>query len=371
MSELVLHKFSYKDLREKKYKDIDDPYNIVGFMTDHLRETLLACPNNDDDSKTAFYVMTDDGVAVARELQFGTKLKINKEILPAQAGGSLYVKESYRPMGIGAEILMEAKTSKDYDIKINSLFSTMVVPMYKRMKYVFYDIPQFVFINDTKPILESRGIKGNGKKAFAYFTNFPIRILKLLNNVKRKRLLKKYDVQKMTIIPKWVETMVLNDQHKYMELHNQEWFQWNLDYNYNGFPGDKQGFYAVYDKTGEPKGFFMIKERFEENTCNYHNIIRGTIVEWATIDDNLSEADLNLLALFCFSPTVFMIHTVTTSNKTVSKLKKIGFVRHRLLQMNLYDKKKRYDDIENINLWRIRYGCCNTVIFGEDRILYN
>ena len=371
MADLILHKISYKDLRALKYKSFNDPYGIVAFMTDHLRETLLACPNNDDDTKTSLYIVTDGDIAVGRVFLFGTKLKMDNQILTAQAGGSMYVMDSYRSMGVGADMLMSVKMSKEYDIKINALMSEMVVPMFKKMKYIFFDIPQYVFINNTKPILESRGFNGVLLSISVFFTNIPVHVIKLVNCIRKKVLLKKYKIRMETIVPKWAEDMVVNDSHKYMELHNQEWLQWNLDYNYNGFPQDKQSFIAIYDKTGVPKGFFMTKERFEENTGRYHNTIRGTIVEWASVDKKLSEVDMNLLALSTFSKDTFMIHTVTTDSSTANCLKKVGFIRHGLLEMNIFDKKKRFDDISNINLWRIRYGFGNTIIFGEDKILYN
>ena len=116
-SEITLQILSYNDLREFKYRQFDDPYGIIAFMTDHLRDTLLACPNNDDDSKTAMYIVTDGNIAVGRALQFGTKLKVNDEIISVQTGGSLYVVDKYRPLGIGADMLMTAKLSKEYDIK--------------------------------------------------------------------------------------------------------------------------------------------------------------------------------------------------------------------------------------------------------------
>ena len=78
MSELTLQRISYKDLREFKYKSFDDPFGVVAFMTDHLRETLLACPNNEDETKTALYVMTDGNIAVEVDeyhvIAYGSKL---------------------------------------------------------------------------------------------------------------------------------------------------------------------------------------------------------------------------------------------------------------------------------------------------------
>ena len=366
MSELVLHRISYKDLREFKYKSLDDPYGIVAFMTDHLRETLLACPNNEDETKTALYVMTDGNVVVGRLLEFETKVLINGEVVPTQTGSSLFVEESYRPKGVGVDLLMAQKLSKDYDIKIGALFSSMVVPMIKKMRYVLFDIPQYVTIRNTRPLIASYGITGFPLKVCAAISNLPIVFMDAVNAVRRRRLMKIFVIQKETIVPEWVSELVMKDHYKYMELHNREWFQWNLDYNMNGFPGDKQSFYTVCDKTGNPQGFFMTKERFEKAAGRYRDITRGTIVEWGTANPNiLSESDLNLLAISTFSPETFHVLTVTTDDNTRKKLKKMGFMEHGIFQMNLYDKKKQFPDIYNQDLWRLRYGCGNTIIIGQ------
>lgn len=366
MSELTLHKISYKDLWEFKYKSFDDPYGIMAFMTDHLRETLLACPNNDDETKTAMYVMTDGNVAVGRVLQFGTKLKANGEIVSAQTGGSSYVEKSYRSQGVGASLLLASKLSKEYDLKINSLFSTMVVPMLRRLKYVIFEIPQYVIIRDLKPMLAAKGLKGFSLKIGGIIANIPIYCMDIVNKIKRKRLLKKFEVNQVLSVPEWAGELAANDGHKYMELHDREWLQWNLDYNMNGYQGDKQSFYTITDKTRKPIGFFMTKERFEEKAGHYHNIIRGTIVEWGTVDSKvLSEADINLLAIYTFTPETFHILTVTPEANTAKSLKRMGFMKHGTLQMLIGDKKKQYADIGDMNLWRIRYGSCNTIIFGQ------
>lgn len=366
MSELILHKITYKDIRERTYLQFEDPYRIVSFLTEHLRETLLACPNNNDDSKAAMYLMTDGNIAVGRVLEFGTKLRVEGNIVYAQTGGSSFVVESYRSQGVGASLLLATKMSKEYDYKINALFSTMIVPMLRRLKYHIFEIPQFILIRDLSPILLARGLKGVPLRVCSLLANTPIRLLDAVNKMRRKRLLRKFDVNRVDTIPDWVEGIMEKDSHKYMEWHDKAWLQWNLDFNMNGIPGDIQSFYTVTEKTGKPVGFFMTKERFERKTGNYRNIIRGTIVEWGTIDDSiLDEVDINLLAAYTFTPGTFHVLTATTNNKTARSLNMMGFIRHGTLQMLIGDKKKKHKDIGDIAKWRIRYGCCNTIIFGE------
>ena len=51
-----------------------------------------------------------------------------------------------------------------------------------------------------------------------------------------------------------------NDGHKYMEVHDHKWLQWNLDYNFCGGINNHQSFYII-KRDGNPVGFFMLKFR--------------------------------------------------------------------------------------------------------------
>lgn len=363
MSELVLHRISYKELRERKYNKFDDPYGIVAFMTDHLRETLLACPNNKDESKTAMLLVSDNNVVVARCLMFGTIMSLNGDIYNVRTGGSMFVEEKYRSLGAGVDLLMAF--TQDNEIMLASLLSTMVVPMYKKLKYIVFNIPQFAMIRSIKPVLYSVGIKGVMLDLCGSILNFPIRCVDIINHCRVKSILKNIVIHKEKIVPIWVDELTKCDKDMFMEIHDREWLQWNLDYNMNGYNGDIQSFYSIYDKTGSPVGFFMTKERFEERAGRYRNITRGTIVEWATSNPHLlSEFDINLLAVQTFSPRTFIINSVTTDNKVIRRLKRSGFFSHGYLQMSFFDRKKRFSNIDDISKWRIRYGCCNTIIYG-------
>ena len=91
-------------------------------------------------------------------------------------------------------------------------------------------------------------------------------------------------------------------------------FQWCLDNRFTECPQDYQSFYAVYDKAGNPKGFFMTRVRIEKSKGKLKNTTCGTIVEWGSFDENiLSETDLNLLATHSFDSRVDNITTVLTN----------------------------------------------------------
>ena len=68
MGKIIPRKISYKELRDGSYRDAyvpqDEKFEGVASMTSYLRDALGACPNNNDDSKTAMYLMLDEGKAV-------------------------------------------------------------------------------------------------------------------------------------------------------------------------------------------------------------------------------------------------------------------------------------------------------------------
>lgn len=363
MSEIISQKITYKELRDRSYVIKDDRYGIAAFMTESVRQTLLACPNNNDDSKTAMYLKLCDGIAVGRMMMLGTRIKVGDEVIMVQTGGAIEVHNEYRRKGLGVGLIMNCMTNTEYDVYIGSLYSTMALPIFRKLNNYIFEIPQFVKFCNLRTMLKSMGMKGVLLELCSAIANLPIKCIDFMNRSRLNKLKKKFNTKKETIIPEWAGRLATNDGHKYMELHDRSWLQWNLDYNLMGHMRDKQSFYAIYDKKGKPQGFFMTKERFEERAGRYQNIIRGTIVEWATIDANLlSEADIILMAMSTFSPDTFHIATVTSDKNTEKRLKLLGFIRHGNFQMSFKDKKEQFKDASDQNLWRLRYGCCNTII---------
>lgn len=172
-----------------------------------------------------------------------------------------------------------------------------------------------------------------------------------------------YQVKKESVIPTWIDDLTLHDGHTFMEVHDHNWFQWCLDNKFTEEPSDKQSFYTVYDKQKNPKGFFMTKERFERSQGKYKNIVRGTIVEWGSYNEReLSEIDLNLLAIDSFGSQVDNITTILSDVSGNKDIKKIGFIRHGSYQMSIKPGKLNKDGITDQSKWRIRYGGCNTII---------
>lgn len=363
MSEILLKKITYKDLKEKSYEAFDDRYGIAAFITESVRKTFLEYPGYQNDSDTVAFFLMDGDIVIGRVMKFATKIKIGEDIVWANSGCAMEVCESYRKSGAGV-MLITGDNSNKYEVNFSALFTEMRIKLLKKQKSIVYEFPQYTKLVGTRVIFELFHLKGFLLKTISWMADALLRLLEVPNKIRAKRLKKRYTVKKETIVPEWAGEMATNDGHKYMEYHDSKWLQWNLDNNLNGYPEDIQSFYAVYDKECTPKGFFMTKERLEKEAGRYRNLVRGTIVEWASADENkLSEGDLNLLALSTFSRRVSHITTLTVNPVTDKKLKKMGFIVHNILHMSFKDRTGLYSDASDQSLWRIRFGCCNTIIY--------
>ena len=108
----------------------------------------------------------------------------------------------------------------------------------------------------------------------------------------------------------------------------------------------------------------MTKERFEENPDGFFkNLVRGTVVEWGSNDENmLTELDLNLMAISTFSSNVDKINTVISTEGLDTELQAMGFEYRGMYQMSLKADDITDDGMQDQNNWRIRYGGANTIL---------
>ena len=181
-------------------------------------------------------------------------------------------------------------------------------------------------------------------------------------SIKCKRAIIGFTIKEECMVPEWVNDIVLNDGHKYMEVHDNKWLQWCLDNKFHGEDGNVNRFYSVF-RQGEPMGFFMIKERVVLNEQrSYSPLLYGTVVEWGTKDDSvLSEIMLDKMAVCQFSKQVDVIRVATDNDKTSKQLSKLLFRQHGNSYIAFKDLKKVYSDASNPSLWRLRFGYADSI----------
>ena len=281
----------------------------------------------------------------------------------AGSGCGFEVIEGYRNEGIGADLIMVTLHNDEYDFLLGAGLTQMACALHRKLRYHLFEVPQYVKILNFKYVLRHYALKGKMWNLVAKLGNCGIKILDIPNKIRINRIDKRFIIRKETIIPEWVSAMVANDGHQFMEVHDREWFQWNLDYNTYGFDVDIQSFYSVLDRNNKPLGFFMTKERLIQKSGPDQGLIRGTVVEWESSDKSvLSEADINLLAIQTFSKNVDAIFTLACESNTANQLKSMGFRKRAPFIVSIKDKKKQLENIGDQNQWRLRYGMTHMII---------
>ncbi len=361
--EITERHVSYNEIKNGVVIDHDD-YGLVAYFTDTRKRTFFANPNLTDFSQSLLNLKLVDGVVAGRSMSFETKVKIGDEVVRTLSGSTLDVPEEHRHLGIGADLMHHYVKGTDYEYNLSSGISEIALPLYKVLRFKILEFPRMMFLCNSRCIIESKGIHGVLLSVVSLLVNIPLWIFKGCLKLKSKSLQKKFEVRKETIVPEWVDDMVLNDGHKYMEVHDHKWLQWNLNYNFKGDKEDVQSFYAIY-QNGKPIGFFMTKERYrKEAGGKLKNLILGAVVEWGIAKDCqlLNEALLYKMALSTFSAKTDIIEIATDDESVCGQMKKWGFIKHGFAHIAFKDRKKNCPDAGDIKLWRVRYGYADVIL---------
>ncbi len=352
---------TYGDLRHGLQFE-NDKYGIASYEYESRRNAFLANPCAGGDDDVFMYLVEADGVPVGRTMLFDTRLKVEKDILPLYSGSALQVEESFQKYGLGGEIFAFGGTIKKRILNLSAGISNMALPLYKVTKYCIFEFPKLLRINNSKPLLGKYGIKGVLSSILSSIINLFLRFFYFLCKGNTRKQKKLYSLDKTDRVPEWVDDIVLNDGHKYAEVHDHKWLQWNLDYNFKGNKGDIQSFYIIKNDE-QPQGFVMTKERFRQDVQGMKDVMIGSIVEWGSIDEKLlTESDIYRMVLDTFSRDIDIIETATNSPVTLKRLKRMGFIHHGDAHIAFKDKTRQFTDAKDPSLWRLRYGYADVIL---------
>lgn len=366
MDSTIYKKITYRELKDTNpIAGLDDRYGIGAFVVNNISKCFLNSPYIEPEA-TAAILAIENNTIVGRHVFYGTNISINEVIINAFSTGSTEVHISQRGKGIGSRINRITLDNKDYKMYLFSLVTPAYISILskKENKCTIFNIPQLIKLHNTKYTFQCRGISGKLLSVCTAVGNGLLWLYNFKNRLRLRQLEKRYYIKRLTKVPDWAGDMCTKNTFKYFECHNTEWLQWNLDNNLSGIPRDIQSFYAIY-RESIPVGFFMTKERVRRDVPNCPNMVCGTVCEWATTDNDLTEADINVLSIPTFSNECYHILTVTNDNVTYRNLRKLGFISYGSMQMGFQDKGllDKFPDMTDINNWRIRFGCCNSILY--------
>lgn len=353
---------TYKDVKNGESIN-DDEYGIGSLFTDSHRKAFLANPFLRDETFPLLYLSRVDGQVGGILMLFPCAILVNGERVEVLEGSTLEVAEKFRHLAIGVDIMLYPLNCGLREVILYAGISEMALPIYKKMGFKVLEYPRAMQLRNSRSLLAAKGLTGLSLNSLTLIFNSFLHIWRTLSIFSSYKLEHKYIVKELSFIPEWVDDIVKNDKHKYMELHNKQWFEWNLYNNLHGRPRDEQRFYAVFDKEN-PIGFFMIKERYREIAGGkLKKVVVGSLVEWGSLDEKrLNESDIYIMASKHFSDDVDIVEYATSNLQTIKRMKKYGFIPHGYAHIIVNDIKKKYSDISDINNWRVRFGYADVIL---------
>lgn len=325
--------FSIPELESNPIYQAMDFENILSTGLDLYKTSIIQNPYYQKNNPVVCLAITDERI-VGRFMLLYTRLRLGADTALVRTGGGIVVSEKYRGLGIGLSLIQTVLKSEFY---FGALYTRAAYNVVRKTETML-EIPQYVRFTFH---------------GFKKVLNIPILIKTYL--LKRRTY-----IERLSKVPNWVNQMIKSGQSKYMEEHDANWLQWALDNNATANVDDYQSFYAVYDKTGKPIGFFMTKTRTIVQDGRSHKKVN--LVEWASSDIVLlDEADINILAFSTLDYSIEKFWTISNSAKTETKLRRYLFSRKGWFAISV-SSDERFVDIGKTDLWRIRYGCANTAL---------
>lgn len=321
------------------------------------KDILLSNPYLNDYSSPIAYLIKADGVIVGTLYPFPTRFKAEGNVYNATSASDLYVVKEYEKFALGADLVMAPIKNKNSNAVILGDISAEGMGCYHAYKFYDFALPKMIQPHNCRFILENFGLKGFVLKAISFIINIFIKPYIIVSIYKLRKFANKYKIEKLDDIPSWVDKMVTNDGHKYMEVHDSKWFQWCIDNSFTSSNTRIMAFYAIYNNS-HPIGFFVIREKNTSiSSRNISDMRMGTIMEWGSEDENiLSEYDITRIAVSCFSDKIDAIQFASSNEKVLVKMKRFGFMHHNYHHVVFKDCHKKFKEAKDSSLWRLRWG---------------
>lgn len=361
--EIQLQTITYNDL-SSSINVTGDRYNLYKEGFEEKRKAIfLKNPNLTDSSTAAAYLIRANQDVVGALFPFPTRIKVGESVIDASSASSLNVIKEYEKYAAGADLVLAPIRDKRNKAVVLADLSADGLSCYHAFRFKDFALPKLIQPHSAKFILQNFGIHGWLLTVLCVVVNA---FLKPLNFISRHRLLRfanKFKVERLSVVPNWVDEIVLNDGHKYMEVHDHRWLQWCLDNSFSSESSHFKSFYAITNNEGRPLGFFI---NYEKTTSipyrHIFNLRQGTVMEWGSYDENeLSELDITKIAIAHFSKDLDMCQFASLNPRVINKMKMYGFFQHNYHHIVFKDNTKNMKDCGDPTLWRLRFGYADSL----------
>lgn len=354
------------DIKSDKELGFDDPKGILNVLSEDVKHTFLANPSLLSDDDVCQIIALDGNRVIGSELSFPNRYMSDGILKPCRGASTLFIDEAYRKYAVGTDLMINAATITPKQDNIVAGISQMAYPLYKAMRYSCFQLNRFIFLRKSRVIVEyvfkkTSFISNVLIHVLDFFMAF-YRCLAFLGNRWRMR---KFHIEVVDDVPQEVEEIALNDGHKYKELHDKKWFEWNLKCSFRSGKENSKYLAVIKNKKDDIVGFFLNKVEFFEQASvrGFKNVLLGTVSEWGVLPGiGLSEFDVQMSAVRNMPDNIDGVEVATTNITTSRRFKfhllfPMGYANMATYIQSCMDKSLK--DIKN---WRVRIAAGDTLL---------
>ena len=142
--------------------------------------------------------------------------------------------KKFRDKGLGTTLMDDTFRNCEYPVCTSQLFSSGAIAIVRKLGLVTFGKPLYAKLCRTRSVLAAEGLSGEELRIHEQRSNLQLEEANAPVRQKLAALLRKYVIQRRTVIPAWAEQMTLNDGHRFTEVHDRAWLQWSLDHRFTG-----------------------------------------------------------------------------------------------------------------------------------------
>jgi GNAT superfamily N-acetyltransferase len=358
--ELAIHLIRKVDLEAGDcYGRWEDPENLAP-LSQCKRQALLNNPLATRDDDAVQLIGTCDNRVIGQVDLIRGELMACGQPVPLYYASRLFVAESYRDTGIGLRLFREMYKLAP-TVAVCGV-SQMAYPLYCRLGWVDFDLPRYILLRRSRPVIERFVGKGPPAALLAPLADVCFGLQRTLASVCYGRL-KGLRVELVDKADEELDALLRKHVAAFGAHRSAAWLNWLLNHCFQEEPHNRQKLCVIRDTAGTLLAYFLVKVRFYPvaSQQNIKNLLLGSLQDWLIFaPERLSYRQLLITAVRILGNAgVQAVEVCGPDTIEGSGLRMLGFVRvgslHFMFKPNvnspLSDKKYHQQ-----SAWRIRPG---------------
>jgi hypothetical protein len=355
MAQTEIHTISRSELATDPGWDRWHDPDAIAPISPRKRKALLENPLARGDDDPVQLVGTLDGRVIGRLDLVGGSLHVHGKEVPCYWGSALYVPEEFRRTLMGVKLIL-AMQRMHHTVGASGV-SRLVYPLYRNLRWLDFELPRFVLVRRSRPIVEryvGGGVLGAGVRTIADAT---LRAHGSFLSAWTRLRVSPFKAEQMPEFPEALASRLRACDGLVVGHRSPAWINWLLRSSFDEAPS-RRALFGVIGTNGHVAGYFLVRARTYELVTErkFRNLHLGSLQDWAAFDASLRFEHITLLAAReLFKWHVDAVEVCVPHDQPSVGLARVGFVRigSMYILVNVTEKSP-LSQVTKPEAWRLR-----------------